>query len=221
MDNQKEQTVELFDLDHTLFKVNSSFKFGVYLYKNKHLHLMKMLFLMGCYGFHKLGLLSIASIHKISARCLFAGKSLISLDKFVLEFLDKEFDKLLNPSVVNRLLLAQANGAYTVILSSSPDFLVHRIAEKFKVNEWESTRYTVNANQILQGISKTIDGHAKADFVIAIIAKLGITKQNIAGYSDSHLDIPFLEEVGIPVAVNPDKYLRKTCKEKGWQIIDH
>src|SRR3954471_17970567 len=35
-------------------------------------------------------------------------------------------------------------------------------------------------------------------------------------YSDSHTDLPFLEAVGHPVAVNPDRKLRRIAAERGW-----
>jgi HAD superfamily hydrolase (TIGR01490 family) len=39
-------------------------------------------------------------------------------------------------------------------------------------------------------------------------------------YSDSHTDLPFLEAVGHPVAVNPDRRLRRIASERGWPTID-
>jgi phosphoserine phosphatase len=38
-------------------------------------------------------------------------------------------------------------------------------------------------------------------------------------YSDSHTDLPFLEAVGHPVAVNPDRALRRIARERGWPIL--
>jgi len=38
-------------------------------------------------------------------------------------------------------------------------------------------------------------------------------------YSDSHTDLPFLEAVGHPVAVNPDRQLRKIAEHRGWPIL--
>lgn len=37
-------------------------------------------------------------------------------------------------------------------------------------------------------------------------------------YSDSATDIPMLEAVGHPVAVNPDRALRKHAVDMGWEI---
>ena len=39
-------------------------------------------------------------------------------------------------------------------------------------------------------------------------------------YSDSITDLPMLEAVGHPNAVNPDKALRKAAAERGWPVLD-
>ena len=38
-------------------------------------------------------------------------------------------------------------------------------------------------------------------------------------YSDSHNDLPLLEQVTRPVAVDPDEVLRRTALERGWEVI--
>ena len=37
-------------------------------------------------------------------------------------------------------------------------------------------------------------------------------------YSDSHTDLPFLEAVGNPVVVNPDRELRGIAEERDWPV---
>jgi len=39
-------------------------------------------------------------------------------------------------------------------------------------------------------------------------------------YSDSHTDLPFLEAVGHPVAVNPDRALRRIAGARGWPVLE-
>ena len=39
-------------------------------------------------------------------------------------------------------------------------------------------------------------------------------------YSDSHSDVPMLEAVGLPAAVNPDRRLRRVASQRGWPILD-
>ena len=38
-------------------------------------------------------------------------------------------------------------------------------------------------------------------------------------YSDSHNDLPLLERVTHPVAVDPDATLRPLAQERGWPVI--
>ena len=39
-------------------------------------------------------------------------------------------------------------------------------------------------------------------------------------YSDSVSDVPLLEAVGHPTAVNPDRGLRRVAAERGWQVLE-
>lgn len=39
-------------------------------------------------------------------------------------------------------------------------------------------------------------------------------------YSDSFSDIPMLEAVGLPAAVNPDRRLRRAASERGWPVLN-
>jgi phosphoserine phosphatase len=38
-------------------------------------------------------------------------------------------------------------------------------------------------------------------------------------YSDSYTDLPTLELCGQPVAVNPDRFLTRAAKQRGWDML--
>jgi hypothetical protein len=40
-----------------------------------------------------------------------------------------------------------------------------------------------------------------------------------SAYSDSYTDLPMLEAVGHPVAVNADRVLAKVARERGWEVM--
>jgi HAD superfamily hydrolase (TIGR01490 family) len=42
---------------------------------------------------------------------------------------------------------------------------------------------------------------------------------DITFYTDSYTDIPVLEYVGHPVAVNPDRFLRREARRRGWPVL--
>jgi hypothetical protein len=60
------------------------------------------------------------------------------------------------------------------------------------------------------------------DKVVAIeqVAKRdGIDLAASYAYSDSATDLPMLEAVGHPVAVNPDRELLRAAKERDWEVV--
>ena len=63
-------------------------------------------------------------------------------------------------------------------------------------------------------------GSGKAEAVRELAAREGIDLERSTAYSDSHTDLPFLEAVGRPVAVNPDRELRRISAERGWPVLE-
>jgi HAD superfamily hydrolase (TIGR01490 family) len=66
---------------------------------------------------------------------------------------------------------------------------------------------------------RSLHGEAKADAVRELADQEGLEVTASTAYSDSHSDLPFLEAVGHPVAVNPDRELRRVAQERGWPVL--
>lgn len=69
-------------------------------------------------------------------------------------------------------------------------------------------------------VTDILHGPAKADAIKALAALEGLDLAQSWGYSDSHNDIPLLESVGHPVAINPDGRLRLYAKRNKWPVYD-
>jgi HAD superfamily hydrolase (TIGR01490 family) len=69
-------------------------------------------------------------------------------------------------------------------------------------------------------VGEVLHGEAKAAAVRALAAREGLELAHCSAYSDSINDLPMLELVGRPVAVNPDSALRAEAKRRGWEIRD-
>ena len=63
-------------------------------------------------------------------------------------------------------------------------------------------------------------GEGKAEAIREAAAREGVDLERSFAYSDSVADLSMLEAVGHPVAVNPDRDLRKVAAERGWQVRD-
>jgi HAD superfamily hydrolase (TIGR01490 family) len=62
------------------------------------------------------------------------------------------------------------------------------------------------------------EGKAAAVRELAVEHELDLAAST--AYSDSHTDLPFLEAVGNPVSVNPDRELRRIALERHWPILE-
>jgi len=63
-------------------------------------------------------------------------------------------------------------------------------------------------------------GPAKSRAIEKLAAEKGFDLATCYAYSDSVSDLPMLELVGHPVAVNPDSALEQTARQRGWPIVE-
>jgi len=112
-------------------------------------------------------------------------------------------------------------GATLVMATTSPYDLVSPLAAALGFDVVLSTRYR-SVHGIYDG---TIDGEylwgpAKAAAVATWAGENGIDLTKSWAYSDSYYDVPLLELVGNPVAVNPDLRLLGIASLKRWTVRD-
>ena len=70
-------------------------------------------------------------------------------------------------------------------------------------------------------VGEVLHGRAKAEAVRALAEREGLDLSRCAAYSDSVNDLPLLELVGHPCAVNPDRRLKRIARERGWPVRDY
>ncbi|WP_235840727.1 HAD family hydrolase [Corynebacterium liangguodongii] len=112
----------------------------------------------------------------------------------------------------------RAAGRDIIIISASPAILVEPIARELGVDLIVATELEVVEGRLTGTITRYLKGEAKAEAVAQFAATHGYDLAASYGYSDSATDIPMLEMVGHPIAVNPDRALRKYAMEKGWEV---
>lgn len=70
-------------------------------------------------------------------------------------------------------------------------------------------------------VGEMLHGSAKAVAVRELADRFGLDLARCSAYSDSYNDLPLLNEVGDPVAINPDPRLREHARTQGWRIHDY
>jgi len=116
--------------------------------------------------------------------------------------------------------LHRALGRTVFIVSSSPEEVVRPLAEQLGPVEVIATRARIEDGRYTGELEVYCYGDMKADLILEIAASHGIDLSRSYAYSDSATDLPMLQAVGHPVAVNPDRELRREAEKRGWQIRD-
>ena len=98
--------------------------------------------------------------------------------------------------------------------------IVEPIGERLGADLAIGTQVGVEGGQYTGEILFYAYGEGKADAMRTLALDRGYDLATSYAYSDSHTDLPMLEIVGHPVAVNPDHELRRIAAERGWPILD-
>ena len=113
----------------------------------------------------------------------------------------------------------QAAGHDVIIISASAAILVEPIARELGVDTVVATELEIEDGKLTGTITRYLKGDAKAQAVEQFAADNGYNLGASYAYSDSATDIPMLKLVGNPIAVNPDRALRKHAIHHGWEIL--
>jgi HAD superfamily hydrolase (TIGR01490 family) len=70
-------------------------------------------------------------------------------------------------------------------------------------------------------VGDLLHGPAKAEAIRALATREGLDLSRCSAYSDSANDLPMLELVGDPCAINPDAKLRAHARAEGWRVRDY
>jgi HAD superfamily hydrolase (TIGR01490 family) len=132
-----------------------------------------------------------------------------------------DLDPYIYLEALDLMELHRALGRRVFIVSSSAVEVVRPLAERLGDVGVIATRAKVDEEGRYTGeLEFYCYGENKAVAIGEIAERDGIDLAGSYAYSDSATDLPMLEVVGHPVAVNPDRDLRKEADRRGWQVRD-
>jgi HAD superfamily hydrolase (TIGR01490 family) len=210
----------LFDLDNTLLAGDSDYLWGQYLVdrgvvdRDHHQRENERF-----YRAYHAGQLDIAAFLRFALRPL-AVHSPASLYSWREDFLREKIDPVILAPARALVERHRAAGDVLLLVTATNAFVTAPIAERFGIPHLIATepeqvdgRYTGE----VAGIPAFREGKVQR-----LEAWLGQTGQDLVGstfYSDSHNDIPLLERVDHPVAVDPDPQLSAYAAQRDWPVI--
>jgi HAD superfamily hydrolase (TIGR01490 family) len=141
----------------------------------------------------------------------------------VREIVARHLDEVIVPYIYAeaRALIAahRAAGRDVIIVSTSGHEVVDPIARLLGADAVIATRMRVESGCYSGQLEFYAYGEAKAARIRALTAERGYRLEDCHAYSDSATDLPLLQAVGHPHAVNPDRALRRVALQRGWPVL--
>ena len=139
--------------------------------------------------------------------------------EIVAETLFEIVDPLIYAEAADLIEEHKAVGREVVIVSSSGEEVVGPIGELVGADRVIATRMVVEDGRYTGEVDYYAYGPAMAAAKRELAAAAGYDLADCYAYSDSIPDLPMLDAVGHPTAVNPDRGLRKAARERGWPVL--
>ena len=138
------------------------------------------------------------------------------------EIAAEAWEPVLKPLVYREALEHAAahheRGEPVYIASAALQEVVEVISNELGFEGAIASRAEVHDGAYTGRLERRLYGDAKADALRELAGEREIDLTGSTAYSDSYTDVPFLEAVGHPVAVNPDRALRRVAAERGWPV---
>lgn len=129
--------------------------------------------------------------------------------------------KQLNKAVVGEAVNAKAEGYRTVLLSGCYSYLLNLIGKPLLMDDVIGTELIYKDGVVdLEKPLLVVYGPEKVTSIKSFFEGRDVDWYESTAYADSNSDLPLLNLVGRPVAVDPDSELRKTAESMRWRIMD-
>lgn len=213
----------LFDLDNTLLSGDSDFEWAQFLIgkgvldrevqqaRNEHF-----------YQQYKDGTLDIFEFLDFQLAPL-ARHARAELDAWHAEFMAEVIRPMIGAPARALVREHQAKGDLLAVVTATNSFVTGPIARELGISHLVAT-IAAQDKGTFTGRARGVPAFraGKIERVERWLEELGLHFGSFAEswfYSDSHNDLPLLEKVGRPVAVDPDDRLRALALERGWPVL--
>ena len=152
---------------------------------------------------------------------LSAGLNQQAMQRLVRDNLTEVIEPIVYDDALDLLEEHRLKGHLLVLVSASPIEIVKPLAEHLGITDFIATTPVIDSEGRYTGdVEFYAAGTHKADAIIQLASEKNIDLEKSWAYSDSATDIPMLELVGNPVAVNPDRELKKHAEDENWPSME-
>ncbi|MYV43392.1 HAD-IB family hydrolase [Streptomyces sp. SID1328] len=149
------------------------------------------------------------------------GWNVRQVKEIVAETLHDLIDPIIYDEAASLIEEHHTAGRDVVIVSTSGAEVVEPIGELLGADRVVATRLVVGEDGCFTGeVEYYAYGPTKAEAIRELAASEGYDLDRSFAYSDSATDLPMLQAVGHPHAVNPDRTLRREAVSRGWPVLE-
>ena len=216
------RSAAFFDLDKTILAKSSSFAFAKPLYREGMIgrsDVVRSAYAQFVYLASGADHDQMESMREYMSK-LVKGWDVEKLHQIVDETLDDIVEPMIYAEAVQLIEAHKAAGREVIIISSSGTDVVEPIGARLGVDLAIGTQVAIEDGLYTGDILFYAYGEGKAEAMRSLADERGYDLSESFAYSDSYTDLPMLDVVGHPFAVNPDSDLRKIANERDWAIID-
>ncbi|WP_136248126.1 HAD family hydrolase [Halomonas borealis] len=213
-------SLAIFDLDNTLLSIDSDHAWGEFLleqgavdpvaYKEANDRFM---------ADYEAGTLDMAEFLAVALKPL-TEHSPAQLAAWHQQFMVSKIEPHILPRGEELVARHRANGDTLLIITATNRFITGPIAERLGIDELiavEPERIDGRYTGRVSGVPSFREG--KVTRLTEWLERRALSLHDTWFYSDSHNDLPLLERVDHPVAVDPDASLRAAAEARDWRII--
>lgn len=150
---------------------------------------------------------------------VYAGLSTEDLAERAEALFHHHIEPRIHPAGRARVTDHRRKGHRVVLVSGSVEAIVRPLAESLKVEDILAPSLEAVNGRLTGALEgPPLSGERKAATVVDFAETQGIELATSFGYADSLDDLPMLEAVGRPAAVNPDRRLLEAALARGWDV---
>mgnify|MGYP003112231603 FL=1 len=213
-------TLAIFDLDNTLIAGDSDHLWGEFLcgqglVDNAGFRAQNDRF----YADYQRGDLDIEAYVRFVLAPL-AGRRLDELAELHTAFMREAIEELMLPAAAALIQQHREQGHRLLIITATNEFITRPIGARFGIDELLGCAVEVRDGRLT---GRTVGTLTYREGKVQRLGEwLQTENETLDGawfYSDSHNDLPLLEQVANPVAVDPDEQLEAIARERGWSVM--
>lgn len=209
-----------FDVDGTLLTVQSGSLYLGYLRRNGLMDLSDQLRIYWSFLTYRLGMLNLRRLAEVSSRWL-SGRLEDEVAAHCRDWYESEVSNYFCESILSKVEEHRRQGHVVALLTGGTRYLNDWIAADLGIEHVIASRLEVKDGRFTGNpIGPLCYGRGKVTHAETFAVEQGVDLEASWFYSDSIADLPMLERVGTPVAVNPDPRLRVEAFRRGWSVID-